>query len=59
MITEENINAAILELTNFFSRNPERTVCYVSMFGFDKVKITASNVEQDVKNCAELANQNI
>lgn len=60
MITENEILLAITELSQFFSGNPERTVCYVAMFGFETVKITASNIEQDVRNCAELANiQNI
>jgi hypothetical protein len=57
MVLEDEILEVIKELKNFFSKNPERSVCNVHIFGFD-VKISSSSIEQDVRAAAVIANTN-
>lgn len=51
----EEIKKIIKEINNFFERNPEATTTTVSIFGFDKVVINSSNIEQEVTNAYELS----
>ena len=54
-VPEKDILEVITAVTQWFSKNPERKDCNVSIFGYKLANIKADNIEQDVRKYADNA----
>lgn len=54
-VPEEDVQEVIDKVKSWFEKNPDRTDCYVGIFGHNDWKVEKSRIEEDVRAAARLA----
>lgn len=54
-VPEKDIQEVVSTISNWFKNNPRRKVCYAGIFGYQSWKIRKKFLEQDVRDCSNVA----